>query len=100
MKSCYIAAPLSVAISIPIGVVLALPCCMCWDAPNPKSYMKLLGYSGLAVIPVAVTMAATTLVVGNKTPLVLNVLPYLGIATAFTIGYYVEKNEQQQCNNK
>jgi hypothetical protein len=99
MKSCHIIAPLSVAISIPVGVVLALPCCMCWDSPNPKFYMKLLGYSGLAVIPVAATLGVVSLILGDKRPLTLNALPYIGVATAFAIGAIVEKKEQEQCDN-
>jgi hypothetical protein len=99
MKSCYIAAPLSIAISIPVGVALALPSLMCWDSPNPKFYMKLLGYSGISVIPVAVTLAVASLVVGNKKPLLLNALPYIGVASAFVIGAIIEKKEQEQCDN-
>lgn len=96
MKSCYIAAPLSLAISIPIGVALALPCCMCWDAPNPKFYMKLLGYFGLSVIPVAATACLLSLVVSKNEPLIMNLLPYVGLATAFAIGAQVEKNERNK----
>jgi hypothetical protein len=100
MKSCYIVAPLSVAISIPVGVVLALPCFMCWDSPNPKFYMKLLGYSGLAVMPVAATLSVVSLILGDKRPLALNALPYVGIVSAFAIGAIVEKKEQEQCKTK
>ncbi len=101
MKSCHIVAPLIFVCSVPIGGILAMPCVMCWDAGDKtKTYMKILGCSGLAVIPIATMSCIISLATSNGAPLLMNVLPYAGIATAITIGHYVEKNEQQQCNNK
>jgi hypothetical protein len=92
-------APLVTFVTIPIGVVLLLPSVMCWDAPKPKLYMKLLGYSGLSIIPTSVVAITIHLATGGIMPLALNIVPYMGIATAFAIGSLVEKNEsEQECN--
>jgi len=97
MKSCHIIAPLIFVCSVPIGGILAMPCCMCWDAgEQTKSYMKLLGYSGLSVIPLATASCIISLAVSKSAPLALNVLPYLGLASAFAIGAQVEKNERNK----
>lgn len=42
--------------------------------------MKLFGYSGLSIFPVAVAACITSLVYDSPIPLVVNALPYLVLA--------------------
>ncbi len=99
MKLSDCVAPLVTFASIPVGIVLLLPSVMCWDAPKPKLYMKVLGYSGLSIVPTSVVALTIHLATDGLMPLALNIVPYMGIATAFAIGAIVEKNElEQDCN--
>ena len=91
MKRCHIVAPLVLAASIPVGMLMLMPCCMCWDSPDPKFYMKLLGYSGLSIIPLSIASCASSVVIGRENLLFVNVVPYVGVATAFTLGALLEK---------
>jgi hypothetical protein len=63
-----------------VGVILLMPSCMCFDAaPNVNPSMKLLGYSGMATIPITIAATTLTILTGDLEYQSLYVLPVCGI---------------------
>ena len=94
MKSCYIAAPITLLVGIPVGVILSIPSVMSFDAgEKTKTSMKLLGYSGLSVIPIVIVSSIVSIATKKCYPLASNLIPIVGIATAFAISA-CEKNDE------
>ena len=94
MKSCYIAAPITILLGIPVGVLLSMPSIMCFDAgEKTKTSMKCLGCSGLSVIPIVIVSSIASIVIKDTYPLTANILPPAGIAMAFVIASF-EPREQ------
>lgn len=73
------------------GVVLLMPSVMAWDSGNPPWDLKLLGYSGLSVLPITVLTTILTIITQNKLFFSLYLIPISGIAFPFIIAFIKEK---------
>jgi hypothetical protein len=73
------------------GVVLLMPSLMAWDSGNPPLDLKILSYSGLAVIPTAVLSTLFIIVTQNKIGFFFYLIPYIGILG--TLGFSLIKQK-------
>jgi len=78
-----------------IGVPLMMAGTMAFGAgPATSLSMKIIGYSSLSTIPVTLIGSISTIITQNPYFLMINLIPVVGIATAFCVEKFNSKNIQ------
>ena len=76
-----------------IGVPLMMAGAMAFDAgPTTSLSMKIIGYSSLSIIPITLIGSISTIITQNPCFLMINLIPFVGIVTAFCVEKFNSKN--------